>query len=222
MARDRKYYFECDACGGTVEWIVDGKLHPGGAVSGAAFGATVGSILPVVGTLFGAVVGAGMGSASAGMRRDAECLDCGAKYDSTNVRLLREKAVPIGGFRPRFNPPSPPAPTSWPTPAQGYTVSKTSGSSLGFLGGFLFVVVTVVGGVVGYGFLHPWVGIFSGMLLGANVNGLVRGSPSLRMLSLVSFWVIGVAIGHPWLGATVGVIAELVIEDRVSRMRVRG
>lgn len=97
--KDRNSYYHCENCnGGTVVLAPKGGFKPGRTATGAAMGAVVGSIVPVVGTALGAVVGGALGAGSRRKSIVAQCMQCGALYSVENLRLLKEKAVPIGGL----------------------------------------------------------------------------------------------------------------------------
>lgn len=233
MAREQVYYFECGSCGGTVEWTVDRKLHPGAATSGAVGGAAVGSLIPVVGTIFGAIVGAGMATAGARMRKHAQCTDCGVVYDAYNVRLLREKAVPTGGLRARTSTSSEPGSSdafgsalrsgsvdragSMLRPTASREPIKLGGQD--YLGTILWVLTVLTAWWIGIMLKHPWVGIASGLILGFNVYAAAHKNWTKGLIIFVSCWAVGVAIGHAWVGAGVGAVVELLVEDRRSRSR---
>jgi hypothetical protein len=89
------YYFQCGNCpSGTVELrpkglgLVEGA--GGGFVGGALLGVLSGGFLAPLGALAGAAIAGG------GKRynHDSTCDSCGAVYDYTNAKLLREKAMP--------------------------------------------------------------------------------------------------------------------------------
>jgi uncharacterized protein (DUF697 family) len=94
------FYFECDECRGTVVCDFKGKVPHFKAAAGLFAGAVAGSVVPVVGTIIGGVLGAALAAGGSALKSArGTCRDCGASYDGDNLRLLREKAIPIGKRR---------------------------------------------------------------------------------------------------------------------------